>query len=133
MVEPPPSSVPEIIVSPHVKASSIPLPKTYKETVTGPYRRYWIETIRVELENLLSRKVWHEEKLPQGSKQVPGRYVWKVNPTDEGKIDKWKARWIVQGFRQRAGHDYDKDRTYVSVANVATVRVLFAMACTLGW
>ena len=131
MVEPPPSNIPEIIVPPGTKASSIPLPKSYVEAVTGPYRRYWIEAIRVELENLLSRKVWREEKLPKGSKPVPGRYVWKVKPTDKGKIQKWKVRWIVQGFRQRAGHDYDKDKLYASAANVVTVRSGLAIACEL--
>ena len=92
MVEPAPSNIPEIIMPPDTKASSIPLPKSYKDAVTGPYRRYWLEAIRTELENLLSRKVWREEKLPQGSKSVPGRYVWKVKPNDQGKIAKWKAR-----------------------------------------
>ena len=75
MVEPPPSDVLEILVTPDTLASSIPLPKSYQDAVTGPYRRYWIEAIRVELENLLSRKVWREEPLPHGAKPVPGKYV----------------------------------------------------------
>ena len=131
IVEPPQGSAPEIIVTDKTPASSIPIPKTYQEAVTGPYRRYWIEAIRVELENLLSRKVWREEPLPQGAKPVPGRYVWKVKRTDTGTIAKWKVRWIVQGFRQRAGHDYEK--TFASVANIVTVRIMLAMACELGW
>lgn len=68
IVEPPRSDVPEIIVPPDAKVSSIPLPKSYKDAVTGPYRRYWIEAVRIELENLLSRKVWREEPLPRGAK-----------------------------------------------------------------
>ena len=131
MVEPMPSDVPEIIVTPDTLASSIPVPKSYQEAVTGPYRRYWIEAIRTELENLLERKVWREEPLPAGSKPVPGKYVWKVKRTDTGTIAKWKARYIVQGFRQRAGHDYDK--TFAGVANIVTIRVLLAIACELGW
>ena len=124
MVEPPPSSIPEIIVATDTLASSIPIPKSYQEAVTGPYRRYWIEAVFTELENLLSRRVWREEPLPAGSKPVPGRYVWKVKRTDIGTIAKWKARYIVQGFRQRAGRDYDK--TFASVANIVTIRVMLA-------
>ena len=131
MVEPPPSSIPEIIVTPETLASSIPVPKSYHEAVTGPYRRYWIEAIRQELENLLSRKVWREEPLPNGSKPVPGRYVWKVKRTDTGTIAKWKARYIIQGFRQRAGRDYEK--TFAGVANIVTIRIMLAIACELGW
>ena len=112
-------------------ASSIPLPKSYKEAVTGPYRRYWIEAIRVELENLLSHKVWREEPLPNGSVPVPGKYVWKVKRSDMGTIAKWKVRYIVQGFRQRKGIDYEK--TFASVANIVTVRALLAIACEMNW
>lgn len=131
MVEPPPSNIPTIEVTPETLASSIPLPKSYWEAVTGPYRKYWIEGIRQELENLLSRKVWREEPLPNGSKPVPGKYVWKVKKTDKGTIAKWKVRYIIQGFRQRKGIDYDK--TFASVANIVTIRVLLAMACELDW
>ena len=131
ITEPPPSNVPEIVVPPDALASSIPVPKSYKEAVTGPYRRYWIEAIRCELENLLSRKVWREEPLPAGAKPVPGRYVWKVKRSDDGTISKWKVRYIVQGFRQRKGIDYEK--TFASVANIVTVRALLAIACELGW
>ena len=131
MIEPPPSDIPEIIVTADTKASSIPIPKSYREAVTGPYRRYWIEAIRRELENLLSRKVWREEKLPLGSRPVSGRYVWKVKPTDAGTIAKWKARYIIHGFRQRAGIDFEN--THANVANVVTVRVMLAIACELGW
>ena len=131
MVEPPPSNVPEIIVTPDTLASSIPIPKSYKDAVTGPYRRYWLEGIREELQNLLSRKVWREEPLPHGAKPVPGKYVWKVKRTDEGTIAKWKVRYIIQGFRQRKGIDYEK--TFASVANIVTVRALLAIACELDW
>ena len=131
IVELPASNVPEIIVSPDTKASSIPMSKSYYEAITGPYRRYWIEAIRVELENLLGKKVCREERMPHGFTPVCGKYVWKVKTTDTGTIAKWKARWIVQGFRQRSGRDFDK--TFVGVANIVTVRSILAVVCELGW
>ena len=131
MVEPIPSNVPEIEVTPETLASSIPLPKSYQEAITGPYRKYWKEAIRVELENLLSRKVWREEPLPKGSVPVPGRYVWKVKRADNGTIAKWKVRYIIQGFRQRKGIDYEK--TFASVANIVTIRAMLAIACEMDW
>lgn len=48
MVEPPPSDVPEIIVTPNTKTASIPIPKTYQETIAGPYRRYFGSRLSVE-------------------------------------------------------------------------------------
>ena len=69
--------------------------------------------------------------MPHGFTPVRGKYLWKVKPTDTGTIAKWKTRWIVQGFRQRSGRDFDK--TFAGVANIVTVRSILAVACELGW
>ena len=46
-------------------------------------------------------------------------------------IAKWKVRYIIQGFRQRPGIDYEK--TFASVANIVTVRILLAIAYEMDW
>lgn len=49
LVEPPPSEIPEIVIKPNTKARNIPVPKNYKEAVTGPYRKYWQKAIATEI------------------------------------------------------------------------------------
>ena len=64
---------------------------------------------------MISRKVWREKALPKGLKSVSD---WKVKRNDSGTIVNWKVWWIVQGFRQCVGHDYDK--TFVAVTNIVS-------------
>nr|GEV54457.1 zinc finger, CCHC-type [Tanacetum cinerariifolium] len=44
----------------------------------------------------------------------------------DGTIDKFKARSVIQGFRHKEGIDYFD--TYTSVARIATIRLLLALA-----
>ena len=52
-----------------------------------------------------------------------------MKPDSQNNIDKFRARWIVQGFRQRPGLDFDK--THASVSNIVTIRLICAIACEL--
>ena len=130
LVEPPASDVPEIVIPPNTKARLIPIPKNYREAVTGPYRKYWQKTIETEIGNLIRRGVWAEVDMPPHAKVIKGRYVFKVKPDENNNIDKFRARWIVQGFRQRPGLDFDK--TFAAVSNIVTIRIIFAVGCELN-
>ena len=44
----------------------------------------------------------------------------------DGTIDKFKARLVAQGFRQKPGIDYFD--TYAPVARISTIRLLIALA-----
>ncbi|GKD45634.1 zinc finger, CCHC-type containing protein [Tanacetum coccineum] len=44
----------------------------------------------------------------------------------DGTIDKFKARLVIQGFRQKEGIDYFN--TYAPVARITTIRLLLALA-----
>ena len=51
---------------------------------------------------------------------------WK----DDGTIDKYKARLVVKGFRQKEGLDYFD--TYSSVTRITSIWMLIALASVYG-
>ena len=52
-------------------------------------------------------------------------FKWKADET--GKIVKAKARLVAKGFKQKYGVDYLE--TFSPTANVASMRLLVALAC----
>ncbi|GKC40128.1 zinc finger, CCHC-type containing protein [Tanacetum coccineum] len=54
------------------------------------------------------------------------KWIFKRKMKVDGTIDKFKARLIIQGFRQKEGIDYFD--TYAPVARITTIRLLLALA-----
>nr|GEW90427.1 zinc finger, CCHC-type [Tanacetum cinerariifolium] len=51
---------------------------------------------------------------------------WKEAMKVDGSIDKYRARLVIQGFRQKEGIDFFD--TYALVAKISTIRLLLALA-----
>lgn len=67
--------------------------------------------------------------LPSGKKAIPTKIILtrKLDPT--GKLIRYKARLVAQGFRQTLGVDYHE--TYSPVANMDSVRIALTIAAAL--
>jgi hypothetical protein len=49
----------------------------------------------------------------------------------DGSFDRYKARWVLHGFTQRPGVDYDE--TFSPVVKPATVRTVLTLAHSRDW
>ena len=49
----------------------------------------------------------------------------------DGTLERYKARWVVRGFTQRPGVDYDE--TSNPVVKPATVRTVFSLVLLRSW
>nr|GEW15377.1 zinc finger, CCHC-type [Tanacetum cinerariifolium] len=54
------------------------------------------------------------------------KWILKRKMKVDGSIDKYKARLVIQGFRQKEGIDFFD--TYAPVARITTIRLLLALA-----
>jgi hypothetical protein len=52
-----------------------------------------------------------------------------LNP--DGSLERYKARWVVRGFTQRAGVDFGE--TFNPVVKLATIRTVLTIAASKGW
>nr|GEU68514.1 retrotransposon protein, putative, Ty1-copia subclass [Tanacetum cinerariifolium] len=61
-----------------------------------------------------------------GCKPLCCKWIFKRKMKVDGTVDKFKARLVIQGFRQKEGIDYFD--TYAPVAHITTIRLLLALA-----
>ena len=101
-------------------------PKTFKEAMSSRDVSFWKEAIDDEMDSILQNNTWELTDLPPGCKPLGCRWIFKRKMKVDGSIDKFKARLVIQGFRQKEGIDYFD--TYAPVARISTIRLLVAMA-----
>ena len=79
-----------------------------------------------KMSSLKDNNTWNLVDLPSGQKALRGRWVFKIKWDTYGTITKHKARWVVKGFEQQFGIDYNQ--TYAAVIKPMSYKVLFALA-----
>jgi hypothetical protein len=62
---------------------------------------------------------------------VTGEWLFRHKLTSDGSLDRYKARWVLRGFTQCPGVDYDE--TYSPVVKFATVRAVLSLAPSRNW
>lgn len=81
--------------------------------------------MKEEFDSHQVNKTWELAKLPQGQKVIPGRWVYKKKYGPTGAIERYKACWVVKGFHQIEGIDYDE--TFASIVKSTIWKSLLAL------
>ena len=68
--------------------------------------------------------------LPASILLLASGFFWHKLHAD-GSLDRYKARWVLRGFTQRPGLDYDE--TFSPVVKPVTVRVILSLALSQNW
>lgn len=73
-----------------------------------------------------TRSLISNDEIEPSHRPLGGKWVYKVKRDVDGKIARFKARWVVKGYLQQYGVDFDQ--TYAAVVKPMAFRVLFAIA-----
>nr|GEX20823.1 zinc finger, CCHC-type [Tanacetum cinerariifolium] len=76
--------------------------------------------------SILGNNTWVLADLTPGCKPLGCKWIFKSKLKLEGTIKKFKARLVIQGFKQKSRIDYFD--TYVQVIRISTIRLLIVMA-----
>lgn len=107
-------------------------PKTYEEAMTNnPSKKHWKAAMTEEFNSLVENDTWELVDLPKGRVALRGRWVYTLKRGPNGEITRHKARWVVRGFEQRLGLDYNE--TFASVVKPMSYKALFALAAAEDW
>ncbi|GKA67030.1 zinc finger, CCHC-type containing protein [Tanacetum coccineum] len=74
----------------------------------------------------MSNNIWVLTDLPPGCKPIGCKWIFKRKLKVDETIEKFKARLVIQGFRQKSGIYYFD--TYAPMTHISTIRLLIAMA-----
>jgi hypothetical protein len=99
-------------------------PQTYEEPLAGPDAELWRRAMDEEFASLLENGTWELEKLPDGFKALPMKWVYKITRDANGNIERYKARLVAKGYLQKQGVDFEE--VYASVSKHTTLRALLA-------
>ena len=63
--------------------------------------------------------------MPPDRTALPCKWVFKRKLNADGSIERYKARLVLKGFRQRYGIDYDA--VFAPIVRMSTVRLFFSV------
>ncbi|CAI7888150.1 unnamed protein product [Closterium sp. NIES-53] len=110
------------------KAPRVIEPQNPRQALTGPHSKEWREAMDAEIKALESRDTWVlvDRATIKGARVLSGKWVFRVKTAADGTIERFKARWVVRGYDQRHGIDFDQ--TFAQVSRHTLVRILLAIA-----
>jgi transposase InsO family protein len=104
----------------------IPEPRSWQEAQRSPYRDYWSDAAHAELSAIKNHGTYKLVSPPPGARVLPCKWVFNVKYNADRSIERFKARLVVGGHRQRDGVDFSE--VFAPVGRFATLRALLAKA-----
>jgi hypothetical protein len=108
-------------------------PKSYDEAINSPDADHWKKAMDTEIEQLNKMGTWEEVELPEGRKAIGCKWVYHLKRDEHGKIARYKARLVAQGFSQKPGVDYSDNGTFAPVMRFKTLRTMLAHMEIHNW
>jgi hypothetical protein len=99
---------------------------TYAQAMACPDAAEWEVVCEAEHRAFEHMGVYEVILHSKGRKVVGSKWVFRIKRGPNGKIQKYKARVVAQGFTQIEGVDYDE--TFAPVAKFASLHVILAIA-----
>jgi len=104
----------------------IETPMTYNDVMKSSNEEYWIVAMQDEIDSLHKNNTWTLTELPPNRNAIGNKWVYKIKTDKNGKISRFKARLVAQGFSQVEGVDYTE--TYSPVVKQQSLRSILSIA-----
>jgi len=88
----------------------------------------WIQACKAELESHKKNNSWTLVRRTNEIHVIPSRWVFVIKIDASTGARKYKARFVVKGFRQLSGVDYFEDQVSSSVLAAKSLRIILAIS-----
>uniref|UniRef100_A0ACD5Y5G8 Uncharacterized protein n=1 Tax=Avena sativa TaxID=4498 RepID=A0ACD5Y5G8_AVESA len=105
-----------------------PVPKSVRTALRDPV---WLTAMQEEFRALTANKTWTLVPRPPGANIVTGKWPFRHKYKADGSLERYKARWVVRGFSQRPGIDFDQ--TSSPVVKSVTIHAVLDIAASRDW
>ncbi|GJV37374.1 zinc finger, CCHC-type containing protein [Tanacetum coccineum] len=103
-------------------------PRTFDEAMQSCNVALWKKAINDEMDSIMKNNTWILSDLSPCCKPLGCKWIFKRKMKVDGTIIKFKARLVIQCFRQKERIAYFD--TYAPVARISIIRLLIALAAT---
>jgi hypothetical protein len=121
-----PSAPTALLAQPLNLATLKPTPTTLRAAKLTDESDSWDGAVTEELSSLTAHETFTLVPKPPGARELPTRWVLTRKLDSTGAIKRYKARLVVQGFRQLPGVDFNE--VFAPVSRPTTLRILLAHA-----
>ena len=91
----------------------------------------WKVAMDEEIALMTKYKVWEEVDKPDDTNIIGSRWVFRIKRDANGKVLKYRARLVAQGFTQLHGVDFQE--TFAPVAHLSSIRTVITLAASEDW
>ncbi|KAK1613636.1 hypothetical protein QYE76_019153 [Lolium multiflorum] len=104
------------------------VPTTFRQAMQDPQ---WRASMSAEYQALIDNNTWSLVPRPLRANVVTGKWIFLQKFHSDGTLARNKARWVVRGYSQRPGIDYEE--TFSPVVKPATIRLVLHIAVSGSW
>jgi hypothetical protein len=119
---------PRVLVATTGDSQVSPVPSSVRTALLDPH---WRREMEEEYVALVANQTWDLVPRPPGTNVITGKWIWTHKRRADGTLERYKARWVLQGFTQCPGVDYDE--TFSPVVKSATIHTVLSLALSRSW
>jgi hypothetical protein len=119
---------PRVLAATTADSQVSPVPSSLRTALLDPH---WRRAKEEEYAALIANQTWDLVPHPLGTNVVTGKWIWTHKRRANGTLERYKARWVLRGFTQRPGVDYDE--TFSPFVKPATVHTVLSLALARSW
>ncbi|GJU87479.1 retrovirus-related pol polyprotein from transposon TNT 1-94 [Tanacetum coccineum] len=131
-VQQPESPTPTLTQDSHISSSEgEPKTRSLQELYEAMKSKKWRQAMEEKMKSIEKNDTWELKTLLKCQKAIGVQWVYKAKKKAKGEVEKYKARLVEKGYKQK--HDIDYEDVFAPVARLETIRIIIAIAAQYRW